>query len=173
MSSRRASWITAAAVAALGFAVFANGLSNGLTIDDGAAITNAASYHPLDWRATLLTPGGHANVYRPLTSWTFAAQHALHGDHPFGYHLVNVLAHPGVAALVVLLAQALGLSLAAAGLAGVLFAVHPVHGEAVAAVTARAWQPPGARRPVSRAGCSPSGTPRAARVPSARGRRTF
>jgi len=57
MSSRRASWITAAAVAALGFAVFANGLSNGLTIDDGAAITNAASHHPLDWRATLLTPG--------------------------------------------------------------------------------------------------------------------
>jgi len=138
MSHRRASWLTAAAVAALAFAVFANSLSNGLTMEDIAAIASDAQHHPLDWRAILLGPsGGDADIYRPLTSWTFAADHALHGDHPFGYHLVNVLGHAGVAALVVLLARALGLSVATAGLAGVLFAVHPVHGEAVAAAAGR------------------------------------
>ena len=90
MSHRRASWITAAAVAALAFAVFANSLSNGLTMEDVAAIASDAQHHPLDWRAILLGPsGGDADIYRPLTSWTFAADHALHGDSPFGYHLVN------------------------------------------------------------------------------------
>ena len=107
-------------------------------MEDVAAIASDAAHHPLDWRAILLGPsGGDANIYRPFTSWTFAAEHALHGDRPFGYHLVNVLGHAGVAALVVLLARALGLSVATAGLAGVLFAVHPVHGEAVAAAAGR------------------------------------
>ena len=135
MSSRGASWITAAAVAALAFAVFANSLSNGLTAEDTAAIVGAAAHHPLDWRALLSTPSG--SVYRPLTAWTFAVDHALHGDRPFGYHLTNVLGHAGAAALVVLLARALGLSVAGAGLVGALFAVHPVHGEAVAAAAGR------------------------------------
>ena len=135
MSSRGASWITAAAVAALAFAVFANSLSNGLTAEDSAAIVGAAGHHPLDWRAILSTPSG--SVYRPLTAWTFAVDHALHGDRPFGYHLTNVLGHAGAAALVVLLARALGLSVAGAGLVGALFAVHPVHGEAVAAAAGR------------------------------------
>src|SRR5438128_4808692 len=106
-------------VAAIAFAVFANSLSNGLTMEDIAAIASDAAHRPLDWRAILLGPsGGDADIYRPLTSWTFAADHALHGDHPFGYHLVNVLGHAGVAALVVLLARARGLSVATAGLAG-------------------------------------------------------
>src|SRR5439155_25289410 len=135
MSSRGASWITAAAVAALAFAVFANSLSNGLTAEDTAAIVGAAAHHPLDWRALLSTPAG--NVYRPLTAWTFAVDHALHGDQPFGYHLMNVLGHAGAAALVVLLARALGLSVVTTGLAGALFAVHPIHGDAVASAAGR------------------------------------
>jgi tetratricopeptide (TPR) repeat protein len=57
----------------------------------------------------------------------------LSGGSPFAFHLLNVLLHGGVSAAVVLL-LARFTSVGAAALAGVLFAVHPVHVEAVANV---------------------------------------
>ena len=135
----------AAAVAALLAAfVYANTLRDGLIYDDRPVIlVNEAVRQPLDWRTILLTsswaPKGElTDSYRPLTVWTFALNHAVHGDRPLGYHLVNLLAHAGVSALVVLLAATFGLSGVTAGLAGALFAVHPIHTEAVASVVGRA-----------------------------------
>src|SRR5437867_4445911 len=125
----------AAASAILALAVYFNSLQNGLVYDDLHVIVgNEAAHHPLDWRTILLTPswflqGNPSIQYRPLTTWSFALDYAVHGDRPFGYHLVNVLAHAGVSALVVLVGVALGLSLPAAALAGALFAVHPIHTE--------------------------------------------
>ena len=62
----------------------------------------------------------------------------MHADRPFGYHLVNVLGHAGVSALVVVFAQRFGLALRTAALAGALFAVHPIHTEVVANAVGRA-----------------------------------
>ncbi len=81
--------------------------------------------------------GKGSSAYRPLTTLTYALNHAVGGLAPAGYHLVNLLLHAGASALVVALALALGLPLAAATLAGLLFAVHPVHVEAVANVAGR------------------------------------
>jgi tetratricopeptide (TPR) repeat protein len=124
--------------------VYANTLSHGLVYDDRPVIlANEAVRQPLDWRTILLTSswaprGEPTDSYRPLTVWTFALDRAVHGEHAFGYHLVNVLIHAAVCALVVMLAAALGCPPMVAGLAGMLFAVHPIHTEAVASVVGRA-----------------------------------
>jgi len=134
----------AAVAALLAFVAYVPSLANGLVLDDADAILeNEAVRDPLAWRRLLLASSWVASdrpttSYRPLTTWTFALNHALHGERPFGYHLANVVAHAGVAALVVCFAGTLGLPAPTAGLAGALFAVHPVESEAVAAVVGRA-----------------------------------
>ena len=86
------------------------------------------------WNAPGLTGG----LYRPITTLSFAVDRALAGGfRPAWFHAVNVLLHGAIAALVVLLALRLGLPAWAGLFAGALFAVHPVHVEAVASVVGR------------------------------------
>ncbi len=86
------------------------------------------------WRH--LAPAG--NLYRPLTITTYALNHRLGGLDPAGYHLVNILLHALCSALVVALALRFGLPRGGALAAGLLFAAHPIHTEAVAGVVGRA-----------------------------------
>lgn len=81
--------------------------------------------------------GMETYLYRPLAVVTYALNYPISGAEPWSYHLVNVLLHAGVAILVVRMARVWGLTPLAAGLAGLLFAVHPVHVEAVAPVFGR------------------------------------
>ena len=76
---------------------------------------------------TVYYPGA---LYRPLTMLTYMANHQVSTD-PFGFHLVNVLLHALVTLAVFALARELLGSLLAAAVAAALFAVHPVHTEAV------------------------------------------
>jgi hypothetical protein len=62
---------------------------------------------------------------------------AAHGVAPFGYHLVNVALHVVVSLLVFALVARLATWLVAVA-AALLFAVHPIHTEAVASVVGRA-----------------------------------
>ncbi|RMF81997.1 MAG: tetratricopeptide repeat protein [Planctomycetota bacterium] len=77
-------------------------------------------------------------LYRPLTLTTFALNFTLSGANPFGYHLTNVVLHALVCAMLFYLARRLLASAAAATAAALLFAVHPVHSEAVAGLVGRA-----------------------------------
>ena len=77
-------------------------------------------------------------LYRPLTLVTFALDYALAGTRPFAYHLTNVLLHALVCVLLFQVARWILGSAAAAMAAALLFAVHPVHAEAVAGVVGRA-----------------------------------
>jgi hypothetical protein len=77
-------------------------------------------------------------LYRPVTVLTYRWNAALGGVDPLPFHLVNVLLHALASLLVVALAGQFGASRVAAGLAGMLFAVHPVHVEAVAWIVGRA-----------------------------------
>jgi hypothetical protein len=72
-----------------------------------------------------------AGLYRPLTILLFALQWAIGGGGPFVFHLVNVLLYAALTAVVYSLARQL-LPEAVAWLAAALFAVDPVHVEAVA-----------------------------------------
>jgi len=104
--------------------------NNPLVVEDGAWPRIFTTPY---WNA----PGHGGTLYRPLTTLSFAVDHALAGLHPVWYHGVNVLLHALVVFLVTLLALAILPGGRAAAIVGILFAVHPVHVEAVAGVVGR------------------------------------
>ncbi len=69
--------------------------------------------------------------FRPLVLALLAVGWQISGPAPFGFHLVNVLAHGAATLLSFFLARRLSGSDGVAFAAGLLFAVHPVHTESV------------------------------------------
>src|SRR2546426_810329 len=124
---------TAAAVVPLGV------LWNGFALDDLTIIVANPLVHGLSgvWRAFALPyfPANlDASVYRPLTIATYALDWSVRSTAWF--HAVNLMWHVAASVLVAVLARRWAGD--AAGLvAGVAFAVHPVHVEAVANVVGR------------------------------------
>ena len=87
------------------------------------------------WGVPLAHQGSHKS-YRPLTTLTFRADWAADPD-PRRFHATNVVLHGAATALYVRFCKG-WVSAPTALLAGALFAVHPVHVEAVAGVVGRA-----------------------------------
>jgi protein O-mannosyl-transferase len=87
------------------------------------------------------TPGG---LYRPLTLASYALDRALWGAEPtgapsrFGVHADNLLLDAVAALLVLAVLRGLGAGALAAWCGAALFAVHPVHVEAVSHMVGRA-----------------------------------
>src|SRR5262245_50062480 len=122
---------------------YLNSLSGALIYDDVNAIVRNPAVTDLDVRRIVSTgswfaPNGYMDVYRPVTTATLAANYALHGTAPLGYHVVNVLLHAAVCVVLVLVLSRVTGEAMLALLAGFLFAAHPVHTEAVASVVGRA-----------------------------------
>lgn len=87
------------------------------------------------------TNPGIATAYRPLTLLTFGVARQLHGDLAWAHRAVNLLLHAAVVLLVAGLARRLARGPSApavAGLAALVFALHPVHVEAVTSLVGRA-----------------------------------
>ena len=133
--------LAAASAALAAVVVFANALANGFVLDDrGIIVGNPLVTSPLtSWRAFALpywpdAVGG--GQYRPLGIVSFALDWALSGGDARWFHAVNVAWHVAATALVWRLASEL-LAPVAAGVAALLFAVHPVHVEAVSNVVGR------------------------------------
>jgi tetratricopeptide (TPR) repeat protein len=81
---------------------------------------------------------GSTNYYRPLMSLGYLFCYQLFGPHALGFHLANLLVHVGVVLLVFLVTLRMFRSGAVAMATACIFALHPVHSEAVdwiAAVT--------------------------------------
>jgi 4-amino-4-deoxy-L-arabinose transferase-like glycosyltransferase len=83
------------------------------------------------WRSPVGFPG---NYYRPLFLLWFLVNYTVFDAWPPGWHLTSVLAHALASVLVWLTARRLA-GPQAGLIAGVLFALHPVHVEAVAWVS--------------------------------------
>jgi hypothetical protein len=131
-------WLAALVIGALALAASANSVVNGFTYDDVELIAKAARMHTLDgwWREfgrTYWPETSGGDGYRPLTILAFRSEWALGGGHPMVFHAVNIAIHVATAVAVFWLARAL-LPLAAAWIVGALYAVHPVHVEAIANV---------------------------------------
>ena len=80
---------------------------------------------------------GIPGVYRPVWTLSYAVDYALGGMNPRVFHAHNVLLHSLNSVAVYILALALGLGAFPALVAGLFFAAHPVHVEAVAWISGR------------------------------------
>jgi len=87
-----------------------------------------------------------SNIYRPLLMVGYALDRAIFGLNPGWYHFINILMHAVVCALVMtFIYQLLGFwqqlmpnRIEIALVSGILFAVHPIHIEAVSWISGRA-----------------------------------
>ncbi len=131
-------WLPAAVVGLVAIAVYAHTLGFEFVYDDVHVVVHNERIHSLaNWREILLGPWWTTGLYRPFTSLTLALEWAAGGGSPYLFHLGNVAAHAGASVLVLMLAGTL-LPRPAALAAGLVFAVHPVHVEAVANIVGRA-----------------------------------
>ena len=106
--------------------------------DDHRMIVENDVIHSLsNWREIISVTWWPNALYRPVTLISFALDWAASGGNPHYFHTVNIVLHVFVTLLVFLLARKY-MSELAAGIAAMLFAVHPVHVEAVASVVGRA-----------------------------------
>ena len=121
--------------------VYSNTLWNAFTMDDGLYIVHNPQVTNASVRA-LFTPNKISNVFRPFTFVTYALNWAAGGEQPASYHLLNLLLHAGVTCLLYLLLQNILAASPYANIvafsAALLFAVHPIHTEAVASIVGRA-----------------------------------
>ena len=146
-----ARWPVALVVGAFAAALYAVTLGGTYVYDDFALLAfDDRLAGPSQWLRYLTEGynGGVDNLYRPVTSITLAVQAWLLGTSEnvaWAYHLVNVVLFAVVCGQVAVLASRLraedatrprGRLVALA--AGLLFAAHPVHVEAVAGVAGRA-----------------------------------
>jgi hypothetical protein len=77
-----------------------------------------------------------SSYYRPLMWVVYNAIYSFAGAAPWAFHLVNLLLHACVTTVVFFLTLELWKDLRIAGIAGVLFALHPVHSEPVVWIAA-------------------------------------
>ncbi|MBP9025888.1 MAG: tetratricopeptide repeat protein [Phycisphaerae bacterium] len=144
---RNGAWLAAA----LGALCYVNTLGGGFVYDDLAVVYDNPRIRSLTdpdiWRRDWWQPASpdqevlrrhRDRLYRPLTLWTMAANYAVGDLRPFGYHLANVALHVAACVLVWRLGQRLFGDPAVATVGALLFAVHPVHAEAVAGIVGRA-----------------------------------
>jgi protein O-mannosyl-transferase len=121
---------------------YGNTLANDFTMDDIGlyVVNNPQVTHP-SLRA-LFSPNKFTGVFRPVTFSTFALDWKIGQGFAPGFHVVNLVLHAIVTLLLYMLLQKLlqglrqGNALALA--AALLFAVHPIHTEAVASISGRA-----------------------------------
>jgi len=126
------------AFALIGLVIFAPALSGQFVSDDLGYIVTNPYLHELNLENLLavLDPRGEPALYTanwaPLHLLAHALEWLLWGPETVGYHVVNILLHALVAALLAALFARRGFSRVASGLAGLVFLVHPANVEAVA-----------------------------------------
>lgn len=133
-----------AAACLLAALVYANTLANGFALDDVWIIQENPSVHGIDQLPAAFSRPYWPRVdtdeamYRPVTIASFILDWELWDGRAAGFHLVNILLHAAVTGLLLLLLARVGAGLLPATAGALLFAVHPVHVEAVANVVGRA-----------------------------------
>ncbi|CAG07292.1 unnamed protein product, partial [Tetraodon nigroviridis] len=150
--------VTVALVALL---CFINSYDGEFVFDDSEAIVNNKDLKPTTplmniwsndfWGSNLSSNSSHKS-YRPLTVLTFRLNYLLAGGlNPSGFHVLNIILHAAVSALMFDVfailtgglayderGRMLNLAPKTSLLAGLLFAAHPIHTESVAGIVGRA-----------------------------------
>jgi hypothetical protein len=126
----------ALSAAIVGAALGVVGLFNDFVYDDGALIRDDARIHSLaNLRAIVLTPYWPApyvrQLYRPLSTLGYALQYVAGNGSPILFRIVTLCLYAAICYQVVRIASFWLSNDTALGI-GVLFALHPVHVEALA-----------------------------------------
>lgn len=126
------------------FMVYANTLQGDFIWDDEYLILNNTQIKSFSHLPNVFkTYVGYGseninNFYRPVQEISNMIDWFLWGKVPFGFHLTNTILHALVAVLVFLFLFYLAGDIFIAGIASLLWAVHPVHTEGVAYIAGRA-----------------------------------
>ena len=131
-------------VALTALACYINSLNYDLVHDDIFAIKDNMDIRPKTpvfqifsndfWGKPMSSNRSHKS-YRPICTLTFRMNFAIHELRPFGYHLVNIILHCLVCVVYTYLCEEIVFkSTILAVIAGLLFAAHPVHTEAVSSL---------------------------------------
>jgi len=136
-----ARWTLVALVAA-SVVPYLNALPNEFVWDDlvlivGNPLVKSWSAVPHLFTSSLVVAEGAAPYYRPLQALTYALDYQVWGLTPAGFRATGILFHAGVTLLLYRLGRDLLGSPRAALVAALLFAVHPIHTEAVTYVAGR------------------------------------
>lgn len=131
---------------AASFAVYFNTLNNNFVYDDETIIVKNAENLSLKNIPGYFTNQGEYRyvfgaLYRPLIMTSFAVDHTLFGLKPGGFHFVNIVFHAvSTVFLFLILLLLFGkyeYGILASLLSSLIFAVHPVHTEAVSFISSR------------------------------------
>jgi hypothetical protein len=125
-------------VAAAALAAHGGDVRNGFVWDDEPIVVESPVTRNVSRLGeALLTPDEVKPYYRPLNRASYLLDHRLAGLDPRWFHLVNVLVHAASALALYAVGRRLFARCGPALLAALLLAVHPIHVEAVAFVSAR------------------------------------
>lgn len=132
-------------------AIYANTLGHGFVWDDRIFVSHRSGvYKEFDLAAIFFTLSANGLEYLPVRDVSYALDFALWGSNPAGFHFSNILLYLLNVMVIYALTLRLGEqcqrsfnhetsagSRTTAFLTAALFAVHPLHGEAVNFITAR------------------------------------
>ncbi len=141
--SRRDKALFALLVLAACAVVYANGTIGAFTYDDKAIvrdnprIRSPQTVGQLFAREYFGGPRGTGSTYRPALLLSFAVQWWIHGKDVVAFHVVNVALHAAATLALAALLLRVGVSPPASAAAALLFAVHPIHVEAVTSLVGR------------------------------------
>lgn len=129
------------------FAVYLNSIGGGFVGDDNGFIETNLAIRDLgnipDFFIASKTLAGYdadwgTIIYRPLRTLSYAFDYALWGLNPAGYHITSIILHALVSITLYFLISRLLKIPTVAFLGSLVFALHPVHIEAVAWISSRA-----------------------------------
>lgn len=132
-------WAPAIAAAVAALLVYGCTIHGTFVYDDIFVILSDPKMgHPALWGKFWTQPFAPTpdKPFRPLLSLSFAVQYWIWGARGWPFHLVNILLHALASGAVAELARRLA-GVRTAWFAGLVFAVHPAHAEAVAAIVGR------------------------------------
>ncbi len=126
------------------FIAYANCFSNEFLFDDefliqkNAFLRSWSSFFDIFRASSTTGAGGVDSFYRPLQTVSYLFVFQIFGLSTFGFHLLNVTYHAVNSCLLMILGQRLGFGQKATFAASLLWALHPVHTEAVTYMSATA-----------------------------------
>lgn len=131
------------ALISLGLLTYISSLRNGFVWDDFYFITqnilvaDLGKFPDIFLSNTVAGAGLPSNYYRPVTTLTFALDHAFFGFNPFFYHLINTILHLATGVILFAFLTKIGLRKILSFWLALFFLVHPIQTEAVTYLSSR------------------------------------